>query len=148
MGHCRYWSWGHGSRNIRGQLIILLFPSPKRSLSLQDYRSLCPLFTMMLYKSLVPLVMAFVAASSVATSTVPVRRGGGGGYGYGLYPPPVSPPIPVNQCNSGEVQCCNTFTSQNNPAVTPLIGQLGSVVMNPATGVGMDCVGILAGAKW
>ncbi len=116
MGHCRYWSWGHGSRFIRGQLIILLFPSPKRSLSLQDYRSLCPLFTMMLYKSLVPLVM--------------------------------SPPIPVSQCNSGKVQCCDTFTSQNNPAITPLIGQLGSVVMNPAMGAGMNCVGILAGAKW
>lgn len=61
----------------------------------------------MYYKPLVSLVMAFVATSSVAASVTPIRRGVRGlGPGYGLIPPAL-PAIPVSQCGSGDLRCCD-----------------------------------------
>jgi hypothetical protein len=62
---------------------------------------------MLFYKPLVSFVVAFVSASSVVASVTPVARTN--------YPPP-SPPA-VNQCNSAQTYCCNTWTNANNPAL-------------------------------
>ena len=101
---------------------------------------------MMSYKPLpvVPLVVAFSAASSVtvAASVNPVARGNDGGY-----PPPDCEPISQSQCDMNSVQCCNTYTSADNPVVGLLSGVLG-IVLDTAAGVGVSCVGVVGGTQW
>ncbi|KAF8235005.1 hydrophobin [Tricholoma matsutake] len=51
--------------------------------------------------------------------------------------PRIDPPI--NQCNTGPIQCCNSVHDQNNQALDSLLGLL-SIVLGPITGfVGVNC---------
>jgi Fungal hydrophobin len=116
---------------------------PQSKAQLQDYHSLHLVFTMMLYnlKPLISLVAVFAAASGVSSTAVPVARGASDGG----YPPPKL--TSVSQCNTGSVQCCNTFTSTNNPLVGILSGILG-VVADPSLGVGITCLPIIGSTQW
>ncbi|KAF9534668.1 hydrophobin-319 [Crepidotus variabilis] len=70
-----------------------------------------------------------LAICSLAAATPLVARGGGGGE---------SAP-PASQCNTGQVQCCNSVQDANSGAVTTLAGLLG-IVLGPVTGqVGLTC---------
>lgn len=125
----------HRQKSYKKQLLSLLFPISLRLVS-----------AMMSYKPLpvVPLVVAFSAASSVtvAASVNPVARGNDGGY-----PPPDCEPISQSQCDMNSVQCCNTYTSADNPVVGLLSGVLG-IVLDTAAGVGVSCVGVVGGTQW
>jgi Fungal hydrophobin len=113
---------------------------PQSKAQLQDYHSLHPVFTMMLYKPFVSLVAVLAAASSVAATTIPVARDDGG------FPPPNL--TPVSQCNTGAVQCCNTFTSTSNPLVGILTGIVG-LAADAALGVGITCTNaVLGSTQW
>jgi hypothetical protein len=96
----------------------------------------------MLYKPLVSLVMAFATASSVAASLTPVRRGGGG-----AYPPPHLSTIPISQCNTKSVQCCQTFTNADNPIAAALLGAL-DMIEGSNVGIGLSCVSLEGGTQW
>ncbi|KAF8068979.1 hydrophobin [Lyophyllum atratum] len=49
---------------------------------------------------------------------------------------------PVNQCNTGTIQCCNSVQSASDPLVGLLAGLLG-IVLGPVTGlVGVTCTPI------
>ncbi|KAI9462531.1 hydrophobin-domain-containing protein [Russula earlei] len=107
---------------------------------LQDFHSIHLVFTMMLTKPLVSLIMAFAAASGVAGSVTSVRRGNGG------YPPPNLPP--VSQCNTGPVQCCNTLTSTKNPLTAILSGLLPvGTFIDPNLAVGLTCFSLVGGTS-
>lgn len=91
---------------------------------------------MLFYKPLVSFVVAFVAASSVAGSATPVARTN--------YPPP-SPPA-VNQCNSSQTYCCNTWTNANNPDLPlGLIGVLLGLVLDINL---IQALGCTVGGTW
>lgn len=138
-----HWLTKHRGNFMKGQLSALLFPSPELSSSLQDYHSLHPLFTMMLYKPLVSLVAVLAAASSVAASVTPVARQASD------YPPPNLTPVSESECNTGSMQCCSTFTSTSNPLTGPLSGLLGlDALLDPALGVGLSCISIIGGTQW
>jgi len=93
---------------------------------------------MMLHKPLVSFIAAFALASGIAVSATPLARGNDGGY----YPPPDVPPVTVNECDTGSMSCCDTYTSTDNPNVGMLSGLLG-LTANPALGVGLSCIPIL-----
>jgi Fungal hydrophobin len=98
---------------------------------------------MMLHKPLVSFIAAFALASGIAVSATPVARGNDGGY-----PPPNVPPVTVNECDTGSMSCCNTYTSTSNPLVGELSGLLG-VAVDSALGVGLSCVPIiLSSVQW
>jgi hypothetical protein len=99
---------------------------------------------MMLHKPLVSFIAAFALASGIAVSATPVARGNDGGY----YPPPNVPPVTVNECNTGSISCCGTYTSTSNPIVGALSGLLG-IVADSALGVGLACSPIiLSSIQW
>ncbi|KAI9462532.1 fungal hydrophobin [Russula earlei] len=88
---------------------------------------------MLLYKPLLSMLAVFAAAGSVAAQC----NGGSD--------PPSLTPIPASQCNTGPVQCCNTYTSPTNGLVTLLSGLLG-ISVNPTLGVGLSCLSLIGGA--
>ncbi|KAK7472098.1 sc3 hydrophobin [Stygiomarasmius scandens] len=45
----------------------------------------------------------------------------------------------ASQCNTGNLQCCNSVQSANDPAVTTLLGLLGIVVQSVDALVGITC---------
>jgi Fungal hydrophobin len=95
----------------------------------------------MFYKPIVSLVAGLAVVGSAAAATTPVARGDGG------YPPPTV--TPINQCNTGPVQCCNTYTSTSNPVTSLLAGPLGlGGLLDPALGVGISCLALIGGNQW
>jgi hypothetical protein len=123
---------------------------------LQDYHSLHLLvaFTVMLHKLFVSFIAAFTmtngitvsattvtsstsvssttVTSSVAVSATLVAGNDGG------FPPPSLPPVTVNECDTGLILCCDTYTSTGNPDVGVLTGLL-DIPANPDLGVGLNC---------
>ena len=89
--------------------------------------------------------MAFAAASSVAASATPVRRGGGG---LPSYNPPLNP-IPESKCQQQNLQCCNTATSQSDPHINDILGGVGMMNdMDPELLAGGSCLPIASGETW
>ena len=132
MDHCRYWSCKPWQQVYKKAAHYPSVPKSKCSISLQDFHTLHPVFTVMLYKPLVALFMAFAATGGVAASTTPVRRGGS-------YPPPPGPTIRAGDCNTDtKLYCCDSLTSSNNPIFRPL----GLVGAGPTTLGGLNCVGL------
>jgi hypothetical protein len=98
---------------------------------------------MMLHKPHVSFIAAFALASGIAVSATPVARGNDGGY-----PPPNVPPVTVNECDTGSISCCNTYTSTSNPDVGMLSGLL-DIVGDSGMGVGLACMPIiLSSVQW
>ncbi|KAF9442358.1 fungal hydrophobin [Macrolepiota fuliginosa MF-IS2] len=53
--------------------------------------------------------------------------------------PRTNSPPPVDQCNTGSIQCCNSVQSSDSSVVSLLAGLLG-IVLGPITGqVGVTC---------
>ncbi len=127
---------------------MFIFPNPKHNSSLSGYlHRLILVFAMMLYKPIVSLIVAIAAASSTAASATPLRRGNG------YYPPPQVPAIPLNECNANsQAQCCNSYTSSANPAVTSALQGLNLLGLSDTlVGAGLSCKGMVqvaAGATW
>ncbi|KJA15217.1 hypothetical protein HYPSUDRAFT_149463 [Hypholoma sublateritium FD-334 SS-4] len=48
------------------------------------------------------------------------------------------------QCNTGNLQCCNSVQSASSGSVSHLLGILGIVVANPNVPVGVTCSSISA----
>ncbi|KAH9170838.1 hypothetical protein EDB89DRAFT_1237619 [Lactarius sanguifluus] len=95
----------------------------------------------MFHKSLVSFVAAMALASGVAVSANPLP--GVVARTDPAYPPP--PTTTVSQCNTGPVQCCNTFTSTSNPLTTLLSGLLPiGAIIDPNLGVGLSCLPIIS----
>ncbi|KAH9023825.1 hypothetical protein EDB85DRAFT_1989382 [Lactarius pseudohatsudake] len=98
---------------------------------------------MMFHKSLVSFVAAMTLASGVAVSANPLP---GVVARTDPYPPP--PTTTVSQCNTGPVQCCNTFTSTSNPLTALLSGLLPiGAIIDPNLGVGLGCLPIISGIQ-
>ncbi|EGO01039.1 hypothetical protein SERLA73DRAFT_179079 [Serpula lacrymans var. lacrymans S7.3] len=71
---------------------------------------------------------AFVAATSPVTTTVTVTATA-----------PGSTVTTVSQCNTGDLQCCNSVESASSSGVADLLGLLG-IVLGDITGlVGITC---------
>ena len=150
MDHCRYWSCKPWQLVYKKVVHYPSIPKSKCSISLQDFHSPLPVFTVMLYKPLVALFMAFAATGGVAASTTPVRRGGGGSVG-GSYPPPPGPTIRAYNCDSNNnLSCCQSLTSTNNPYIIHQLGlgpllALLNIPVGPDTLAGVKCnsIGLL-----
>ncbi|KAI0255283.1 hypothetical protein BJV78DRAFT_1350560 [Lactifluus subvellereus] len=97
---------------------------------------------MTFHKPLISLVAALAATSSVAAFAVLAPRGNSS-----TYPPPPLTPISTNQCDTDSVQCCNTFTSGNNPLVV-LLSRLLRLPVDPSLGVGLSCTPALDSADF
>lgn len=49
-------------------------------------------------------------------------------------------PVPTDgQCNTGELQCCNSVQKADSAAVAPLLGLLGIVLQDVNALVGVTC---------
>ncbi|KAF8154240.1 hydrophobin-251 [Crassisporium funariophilum] len=74
--------------------------------------------------------MQFKLISALALATLavatPARRN-----------PPAT--TPASQCNTGDLQCCNSAQAANSAAVAPLLGLLGIVVQDVTALVGLTC---------
>ncbi|PPQ87946.1 hypothetical protein CVT25_001131 [Psilocybe cyanescens] len=81
----------------------------------------------MQFKVLSALAFATLAAATVA----PVRRNGGGDGGGST--------IPASQCNTGDLQCCNSAQAANSAAASAALGLLGIVVQDVTALVGLTC---------
>ncbi|KAF5309179.1 hypothetical protein D9619_012767 [Psilocybe cf. subviscida] len=71
-----------------------------------------------------------VAVATLAAATaidVPTRRTGGGDTG------------PSNQCNTGPIQCCNSYGTAGSAPIAALLGLLGIVVGDVTAIVGVTC---------
>ncbi|KDR76925.1 hypothetical protein GALMADRAFT_419471 [Galerina marginata CBS 339.88] len=79
----------------------------------------------MQFKVLSALAFATLAAATVA----PVRR---------------NDAPPASQCNTGDLQCCNTVQSASSPAGATLLGLVGVVVGSVTGLVGGTCTPITA----
>ncbi|PPQ87952.1 hypothetical protein CVT25_001137 [Psilocybe cyanescens] len=80
-------------------------------------------------------VLSALAFATLAAATVtPVRRNGGGG----------GSTIPASQCNTGDLQCCNSAQAANSAAASALLGLLGIVVEDVSALVGLTCTPISA----
>ena len=52
----------------------------------------------------------------------------------------VATPTPdVGQCNTGELQCCNSVQNSSNGLVSVLLGLLGVVLGNVNVPIGLTC---------
>ncbi|KAH9477480.1 sc3 hydrophobin [Psilocybe cubensis] len=74
------------------------------------------------------LVSALAFATLAAATVTPVRRGGGG-----------SSTIPASQCNTGDLQCCNSVQAGDSDAVSSILGLLGIVLQDVTALVGLNC---------
>lgn len=52
---------------------------------------------------------------------------------------PSPTPIPPSQCNTGDIQCCNSVQSASSSPVTLLLGLLGIVLSDLNVLVGITC---------
>ncbi|KAF4618850.1 hypothetical protein D9613_009768 [Agrocybe pediades] len=75
------------------------------------------------------LVSALAFASLAAATVTPARRGGSGG----------GATIPASQCNTSNIQCCNSVQAANSDPVTALLGLLGVVIGDITALVGLGC---------
>ena len=140
MEHFRYWSCKPWQEVYKKAAHYPSIPKSKCSISLQDFHSLHPVFTVMLYKPLVALFMVFAATGGVAASLTPVRRGGGHPPPPAGYPPPPGPTVPAGDCNTNtKVYCCDSLTSTSNPIVGIISGLLG---LGPNNLAGLNCIGL------
>jgi len=48
-------------------------------------------------------------------------------------------PQPVNQCTTGNTQCCNSVQSSNSMAASALLGLLGVVIQGVEANIGIGC---------
>jgi len=86
---------------------------------------------MMLHKSLVSFIAAFVVATGVVASVTPVARGGGAA------------------CNTGTQSCCNSVTNANNPIIALLSSLVDiAIPVDASIPLGISCVGILSASSW
>ncbi|KAF8153772.1 fungal hydrophobin-domain-containing protein [Crassisporium funariophilum] len=53
-------------------------------------------------------------------------------------------PTPASQCNTGDLQCCNSAQAANSAAASALLGLLGIVVQDVTAIVGITCSPITA----
>ncbi|KAF9037122.1 fungal hydrophobin-domain-containing protein [Panaeolus papilionaceus] len=83
----------------------------------------------MQFKSL--LVTSAVSALAAATTTVTVT-----------VPPPSQTPPPASQCNTENLQCCNTLQAANDSILSPIFGLLNIVVQPITALVGINCTPI------
>ncbi|KDR81105.1 hypothetical protein GALMADRAFT_20915, partial [Galerina marginata CBS 339.88] len=51
---------------------------------------------------------------------------------------------PASQCNTGDLQCCNSVQSANSPSIAGILGLLGIVVGSITGQVGVTCSPISA----
>ncbi|KAF5309176.1 hypothetical protein D9619_012764 [Psilocybe cf. subviscida] len=84
-----------------------------------------------------------VAVATLAAATaidVPTRRTGGGDTG------------PSNQCNTGPIQCCNSYGTAGSAPIAALLRLLGIVVGDVTAIVGVTCSPITviggSGTSW
>lgn len=52
--------------------------------------------------------------------------------------------IPESQCNTGDIQCCNSVQSSSSPAAAGLLGLLGIVLEGVNVPIGLTCSPISA----
>jgi hypothetical protein len=88
----------------------------------------------MLYKSLISLVMAFAAASSVAAAGAPGQAGPAGGD----HTPTTVPSITPKKCQ-GHVKCCQSLSSKSDPNLKNL-GGFDAIPSSDTDVFGEDCV--------
>ncbi|KAF5386325.1 hypothetical protein D9757_008576 [Collybiopsis confluens] len=85
----------------------------------------------------------FTAALATLVAATPTPGGYGQGGGQGA-PAPAPAPAPAgNTCSTGPMQCCNTLTNANDPAVASILHSIGAVVQDVNVGVGLTCSPIL-----
>ncbi|THU90640.1 fungal hydrophobin [Dendrothele bispora CBS 962.96] len=51
---------------------------------------------------------------------------------------------PSSQCNTADIQCCNSVQSANSPDSVAALSKLGIVVNDPTTQIGLDCTPLTA----
>ncbi|KAK7472100.1 sc3 hydrophobin [Stygiomarasmius scandens] len=77
------------------------------------------------------VILFFAASLAVATNgpttTVTVTA------------PATTVTAPASQCNTGDLQCCNSVQSANSPAASLLLGLLGIVIQGVDVLVGLTC---------
>ncbi|PPQ78315.1 hypothetical protein CVT25_011686 [Psilocybe cyanescens] len=63
-----------------------------------------------------------------------------------------TPNEPASQCNTGDLQCCDTVTTANSAAASKIISLLGIVVQDVTAVVGLTCSPIsvigVSGNSW
>jgi len=97
---------------------------------------------MLFHKSLVSLVIAFAAASSVSASITPVARCGYGGC------PKRAPAPPPSQCNTGPIQCCKTLADSKSPYLTGLPQDLIDLAVLAPIAAALDCTNVIGATDW
>lgn len=60
-------------------------------------------------------------------------------------PTPGSSPIPASQCNTGALQCCQTYQQAGTPGATELAGVLGIAADLLNSDFAMDCSPLTGG---
>ncbi|KAI5121526.1 hypothetical protein M0805_002586 [Coniferiporia weirii] len=74
---------------------------------------------------------------AVATPTIPERRGGGGTTTITVTATPTA--TTVSQCNTGNLQCCQSTESSSDPVTSLLLGLLGIVLEGINVPIGVTC---------
>jgi hypothetical protein len=138
-----YYDWPtiQGRIRIKGCSFLRYSPAPKPAILTTE--SLHPVSTMLFHKSLVSLIMAFAAASSAAALIAPVARGNSGG--------PISPSTPIDQCNTGPLQCCESFTSVYDAGLSSdVVHKILEILdgTNAVYDVGRNCNDLVGGSVW